>query len=216
MLACAGLLALPAGASAQDPAAEVPDISATAPQGVTSGPSFSVARSSNEPELWATVNICDTARAPDSMGIRASMPGNLSDQHMFMRFTAEYWSRANAAWTPVSGSGTSPWVHAGPADHGRRQAGWTFAFSAPPENVTFTMRARVEFQWRAKEARVTGRSGRRRGKRGAKRRRSMTIRSARAGRWDVVRTAVRTTETGIEGVHGGDPDGTSKAMCLIY
>jgi hypothetical protein len=31
-----------------------------------------------------------------------------------------------------------------------------------------------------------------------------------------VRAVVRTTETGIEGVQGGDPAGTSKAMCLIY
>ena len=32
----------------------------------------------------------------------------------------------------------------------------------------------------------------------------------------VVRSVSRTTETGIRGVDGGDPAGTSKAMCLIY
>ena len=32
----------------------------------------------------------------------------------------------------------------------------------------------------------------------------------------VVRAISRTTETGIRGVDGGDPAGTSKAMCLIY
>ena len=68
-----------------DPAAEIPDIAASEPQAVTSGPSY--------------------------------------------------------------GTGVSPWVYAGSAQYGRRQAGWTFAFSEPPEGVTFTMRAQVEFEW---------------------------------------------------------------------
>jgi hypothetical protein len=84
-------------AFAQDPVAEIPDIAVSEPQAVTSGPSYGVPRSSDTPELWATVNICDTANNPDSMGIRASMPGNATDQRMWMRFTAEYWSRARQA-----------------------------------------------------------------------------------------------------------------------
>jgi hypothetical protein len=39
--------------------------------------------------LWATVNVCDTERSPDAMGVRASMPGNGKPQVMFMRFTAQ-------------------------------------------------------------------------------------------------------------------------------
>ena len=38
----------------------------------------------------------------------------------------------------------------------------------------------------------------------------------KAFRSRVVRSVSRTTETGIRGVDGGDPAGTSKAMCLIY
>jgi hypothetical protein len=182
MLACA--CALPAAAQAQDPAAEVPDIAVSEPQSVSSGPSFGIARASGASELWATVNICDTAASPDSMGVRAGMPGNTSGRRMFMRFRAEYWSRALQDWAPVGGSGVSPWVYAGPSRYERRQAGWTFEFAPPPAGVTFTMRAQVEFEWR---------------KRGRSR-----------------RTAVRVTETGIRGVDGGDPGGTSKAMCLIY
>jgi hypothetical protein len=30
------------------------------------------------------------------------------------------------------------------------------------------------------------------------------------------RSVSQTTETGVRGVDGGDPAGTSKAMCLIY
>jgi hypothetical protein len=182
MLACA--LALPAGAAAQDPAAEVPDIAVSEAQRVTTGPSFGIARAASTAELWATINICDTATSPDSMGVRAGMPGTASGRRMFMRFSAEYWSRARQAWTAVGGSGVSPWVYAGPSRFERRQAGWTFEFAPPPAGVTFTMRAVVEFEWR------------------------------RRGR--ALRSVSRTTETGIRGVHGGDPGGTSKAMCLIY
>src|SRR5918911_252837 len=111
MLACASALVLPSSALSQDPAAEVPDIAVSGVQSVTSGPSYGIARSSDTPELWATVNICDTAKNPDTMGIRAGMPGNGTDQRLWMRFTAEYWSRARQAWTAVSGTGASPWVY---------------------------------------------------------------------------------------------------------
>lgn len=197
MLACAGVLALPSSALAQDSAAEIPDIELSRPQALSTSPSAGIARAADTPELWATVNICDTARLPDSMGIRASMPGNGTDQRMWMRFTSEYWSRSRQAWTAVSGSGISPWVYAGSAQYARRQAGWTFAFSAPPEGVAFTMRAHVEFEWRARQA-------------------SVAKRASKRSRARVLRSVIRATETGIEGVDGGDPTGTSKAACLIY
>jgi hypothetical protein len=213
MLACACALSAPAIALAQDPAAEIPDIAVSEAQPVTTGPSYGIARASTTPRLWATVNICDTAQAPDSMGVRAGMPGNTTRQRMFMRFRAEYWSRARQDWAPVGGSGISPWVYAGPANYERRQAGWTFQFAPPPAGVTFTMRAIVEFQWR-RPPEQKPRERIVRHKR-AKRRR-MIIKRSKAARSRVVRSVTRTTETGIEGVHGGDPEGTSKAMCLIY
>lgn len=209
MLACACALAGPAGASAQDPPSEIPDIEVSEAQPVTTGPSYGIAAASRTPELWATVNICDTAGSPDSMGVRASMPGNGTRQRMYMRFSAEYWSRSRQAWAPVAGSGVSPWVFAGSAQYERRQAGWTFHFAPPPAGVTFTMRAIVDYEWRRSRERVA-RQGR------PKRRRAFDLRGSRTARANVVRAVTRTTETGIEGVHGGDPAGTSKAMCLIY
>jgi hypothetical protein len=145
------------------------------------------------------------------------MPGNGTRQRMYMRFTAEYWSRARQAWTPVAGSGISPWVYAGSAEHGRRQAGWTFAFAAPPAGVAFTMRANVRYEWRAPQPRAA-RRGHRRTKRARRRKagRRFDLRRARGARARVVRTVSRTTQTGVTGVRGGDPAGTSKAMCLIY
>jgi hypothetical protein len=196
MLACACALLGASSALAQDPAAEVPDIAVSEAQPVTTGPSVGIATASSTRRLWATVNICDTAASPDSMGIRAGMPGNTTRQRMFMRFRAEYWSRSLQDWAPVAGSGVSPWVYAGAARYERRQGGWTFHFAPPPAGVTFTMRAMVEFEWR-------------------KRRRPHSAgRKSRRSR--VVRSVTRATETGIRGVDGGDPAGTSKAMCLIY
>jgi hypothetical protein len=139
---------------------------------------FAVARA---PELWATVNLCDTERAPDSMGVRAGMPGNGTSQRMYMRFKAQYWSVRRQDWTAVGGTAVSPWVFAGSARHPRGQAGWTFEFSPPPPGVTFRMRALVEFRWGSKH----------------------------------LRTLTRTTRSGIRGAEGGDPAGTSKAVCLI-
>jgi hypothetical protein len=209
MLACACALAAPASALAQDPPSEVPDIAVSEAQRVTNGPSYGIAAASNTPELWATVNICDTARAPNAMGVRASMPGNGTRQRMFMRFRAEYWSRSLQNWAPVAGSGVSDWVFAGSAEYDRRQAGWTFEFAAPPAGVTFTMRAVVEFEWRRTREQVA------RIKRW-KRKLRFDLRKPKASASQVVRSVTRTTETGIAGVHGGDPSGTSKAMCLIY
>jgi hypothetical protein len=211
----------PAGAPPQDPAAEVPDILQSEAQPATTGPSYGIATGSGSPRLWATVNICDTAAAPDSMGIRAGMPGNASGRRMFMRFRAEYWSRSLQDWAPVAGTGgQSPWVYAGPARHERRQAGWTFRFAPPPAGMTFTMRAIVEFEWRKRmpvgSARRKGGERRKAGaRRNAAERRNRTAHHKRF-RSRVVRSVTRTTETGIHGVDGGDPARTSKAMCLIY
>jgi hypothetical protein len=194
MLAC--VLAGPASALAADRAVEMPDVAVSVAQVVTTaGPSLGIASASGTPKLWATINLCDTAAAPNSMGVRAGMPGNRSRQRVFLRFRAEYWSPTIQAWAPVADRGVSPWVSAGQARFERRQAGWTFEFAPPPAGVTYTMRAIVEFEWR----------GPRRSRahdRGASRR--------------VVRSVSRVTETGIRGVAGGDPAGTSKAMCLIY
>jgi hypothetical protein len=206
MLACGCALLGASSALAQDPAAEVPDIAVSEAQPVTSGPPAGFATAARTSRLWATVNICDTATAPNSMGVRAGMPGNASGQRMFMRFRAEYWSRARQDWAAVAGSGVSTWVYAGPARFERRQAGWTFEFAPPPAGVNFTMRALVEFQWRK-----PGRA--------LERRPSLKRRAAlrpRASHTRVVRSVTRATETGIRGVDGGDPAGTSKAMCLIY
>jgi hypothetical protein len=271
-----------------------------------------------DPKLaWATVNICDTEKSPNGLGVRASMPGSGRDQLMFMRFTSQYWSPSREEWVTVPGGGTSRWVYAGSARYAARQTGWTFFFDQPPAGTTFVMRAVVEQQWRAQTSAAGHRHARkgtskrvarkhatkqstkrraakrqaakkraakrqaaqrmarrqaakrvarkqaakraakkhaakkaakkRAAKRRAAKRRAAHKRAAvghvhkkhgrkrhgqrkrahkrhlqpshasgRRGHLAVVKSRTILTKTGYEGVDGGDPVGTSKAMCLIW
>jgi hypothetical protein len=158
--------------------------------------------------FWATVNICDTQKSPNALGVRVSMPGNGTDEKLFARFTAQWWSGDEQKWLSVQGSGTSRWVYAGTADYKARQTGWTFRFNEPPEGTTFVMRGVVEVKWRNLERPHVSRRGRH--ARGSRKR------AHRRAHWSTVRERTLLTKTGYEDVRGGDPVGTSKAMCLIW
>jgi hypothetical protein len=218
---------LPAGADAPPnlPAgvvvAENPALRADAGQGgadfvasaARSKPKRSEARPHERP-FWATVNICDTQDSPNALGIRLSVPGNGSDERIFARYTAQWWSGEKQKWLTVDGSGTTSWVPVGSADMSSRQAGWTFRFVQPAAGTTYVMRGVVELQWRDRVQRT------RRAHRGHAARRPGTLRrkprrkARRAQR--VVRERTLLTKTGMKGVQGGDPAGLSKAMCLIW
>jgi hypothetical protein len=98
-------------------------------------------------DLWATVNVCDTVKHPDMMGVRASMPGDAANTKMYMRFIAQYYDRTKQLWSEVSGSGMSKWILVGSGRYARRQGGYTFAFDAPASGKTFTLRGAVDFKW---------------------------------------------------------------------
>jgi hypothetical protein len=174
------------------------------------GPVLSTARAATkraviedaERPFWATVNICDTSGSPNSLGIRTSVPGNGSSERIWARYTAQWWSAASHEWKTVGGSGVTDWNFVGEADMSARQAGWTFRFVQPPAGATYVMRGIVELEWRD-EVRTARRASR-----------SRKARSAQ--RVAVVRERTLLTETGMHGVQGGDPAGTSKAMCLIW
>lgn len=162
----------------------------------------------DERPFWATVNICDTKNSPNALGVRTSVPGNGSDERIFARYTAQWWSGAEQEWLTVAGSGVTDWVRIGAADMSSRQAGWTFRFVQPPAGTTYVMRGVVELQWR--DQLQAGRKARR-GRQARKRHRAR-----KAQRAAVVRERTLLTKTGMKGVQGGDPAGLSKAMCLIW
>jgi hypothetical protein len=108
--------------------------------------------------LWATVNICDTEKYPNTLGVRASMPGNGTKQTMWMRFRGMYYDRATTVWRDIGGDSRSPWIKVGNAKYKSRQAGRRFKLDPPLPTTTFVVRAEVDFQWRGKRGKVKRRA----------------------------------------------------------
>lgn len=97
--------------------------------------------------LWATIDVCNSAKAPGTIGIRGSMPGIGSRRaRMFMRFTLQY-RRPSGAWRDVGSTGTTPYIALGSANLAARQAGRDFRIAAT-NTRTYVLRGVVDFQWR--------------------------------------------------------------------
>ena len=134
---------------------------------------------------WATVNVCDTASNPDTVGVRGSMPATLSGaSELFMRFQVQY-QRSDGSWRFLRSGGDSGFIDAGRA-RGRasRQAGHSFTVSPPRAGNVYTFRGLVTFEWRAKDGTV------------------------------LRRTRKRTT-AGHRSTAGADPAGFSAAECTV-
>jgi hypothetical protein len=101
------------------------------------------------PLLWATVNLCDTSGHPDTIGVRASIPGSgTRSERMYMRFQVQYYAAAQGAWHNLPSGGDSGWLAVGSARYTARQAGRSFRFQAPTGNQTEVLRGAVSFEWR--------------------------------------------------------------------
>jgi hypothetical protein len=101
------------------------------------------------PLLWATVNVCDTAGSPDTIGVRGSIPGSgVRGESMFLRFQVQYFSRAEQRWHNITQGADSGWVAVGAATFRSRQAGWSFRFAPPTDGSSHLLRGAVTFEWR--------------------------------------------------------------------
>jgi hypothetical protein len=100
--------------------------------------------------LWATVNICDTDRHPDTMGVRASMPGSgKTTERMYMRFRAQYFSVSENVWKNFTSKALdSGWQRVGSARFKARQSGWTFPRLNLRADQSYELRGVVRFEWR--------------------------------------------------------------------
>src|SRR4051794_19820357 len=96
------------------------------------------------PAPWATVNVCDTARHPDAIGIRASIPGTPKGTHLAMRFRVQF-KTAKGDWRDADGA-NSGWRQLGTAHGSAVESGWSFTFAHPDAPVT--LRGVVRFRWR--------------------------------------------------------------------
>jgi hypothetical protein len=97
-------------------------------------------------DLWATVNVCDTARHPNEVGIRASMPAAPRRAWLAMRFRVQY--REDDRWRTVAGA-ESGWRSLGRARGGTVESGWSVEFADRQQPVT--LRGVVSFRWRRGE-----------------------------------------------------------------
>jgi hypothetical protein len=94
---------------------------------------------------WATVNICDTTASPDTIGIRASMPGSRTGAEVrWMRFVVEYYSEPDARWLRLDG-GDSGFLRVG---KGRTARQFGRSVRIDPGGEPVLLRGRVHFQWR--------------------------------------------------------------------
>jgi hypothetical protein len=108
-------------------------------------PSAALAR---DPDAWATVNVCDTAKQPDTIGIRASMAGTPKGVRLSMRFRVQY-QAADGTWADVENA-DSGWRVLGTAKGTGADSGWSFSFTRPSKAVT--LRGVVRFRWRKGDA----------------------------------------------------------------
>jgi hypothetical protein len=101
------------------------------------------------PDVWATVNACDTKMRPNQIGIRGNMAGLPRRSRMFMRFRVQF-QNSQGAWKTVKSSRLtdSGWVRVAAAKGGEHDAGWSFEFKPPPSGGAHVLRGVVSFEWR--------------------------------------------------------------------
>jgi hypothetical protein len=98
--------------------------------------------------LWSTIDVCNPADQPDTVGVRGSMPG---DHHahdtMYMRFRLQYLNTSTKVWTDLTDGTPASFASVGDGA-GPRQAGRSFQLSLVAGQPAFTLRGVVSFQWR--------------------------------------------------------------------
>jgi hypothetical protein len=96
----------------------------------------------DDADLWATVNVCDTAEHPDEIGIRASMPGGKAKGRLLMRFRVQYRDLTIGRWRSVRDA-DSGWQRIG---RGRtaRESGWSFEVAGDGTRI---LRGVVTYRW---------------------------------------------------------------------
>jgi hypothetical protein len=100
-------------------------------------------------ELWATIDVCNAADQPNTVGIRGSMPGD-GQAHgtMYMSFRLQYMSTTTNQWVDLA-NGAAPGFAAVGAAKSVRQAGRSFQLMPVAGKPAVTLRGIVNFQWRA-------------------------------------------------------------------
>jgi hypothetical protein len=98
-------------------------------------------------ELWGTIDVCDPADQPNTVGIRGSMPGDSeSNQKMYMSFRLQYLNTSKQ-WVDLSSGASSGFLAVGGA-MSARQGGTSFELKPAAGEAAVTLRGVVDFEWR--------------------------------------------------------------------
>jgi hypothetical protein len=100
------------------------------------------------PELWATIDVCNPADQPNTVGVRGSMPGDgRAHDQMYMSFRLQYQDAKSKQWFNLPSPGQPQFVHVG-AGASIRQGGRSFQLQPQTGKPAFMLRGLVEYQWR--------------------------------------------------------------------
>jgi hypothetical protein len=102
-------------------------------------------RAERSADLWATINICNTAQYPDDIGIRGQLPGLGFATRISMNVSVEYYSIKTKHFEPT---GASELVDLGRATTGVHQGGVRFPFKAPAAGQSYELRGVITFEWK--------------------------------------------------------------------
>ena len=106
--------------------------------------------------LWSTVNICDTAKFRNDLGVRGQMPTLGFAASMFMVVQVNYWSQTQRRFLPIQSKLATTRLSLGRNANGLQQDGAVFPFSAH----TGLLNATVTFIW-TRSGKVIGHTVRR-------------------------------------------------------
>jgi hypothetical protein len=99
------------------------------------------------PQLWATIDVCNPADQPNTVGVRGSIPGDgHAKDELYMRFRLQYLDSTTGQWVDLSNGADSGFVAVGAAKSAR-QTGRSFQL-VPVAGKPTTLRGVVSFQWR--------------------------------------------------------------------
>jgi hypothetical protein len=90
--------------------------------------------------LWATVNICDTRKYRNDIGVRGQMPSLGFSARLYMVVQVNYWSSKQHRFLPIQSNLATTRLSLGSSANGLEQDGAVFPFSAHTGllNATFS------------------------------------------------------------------------------
>ncbi len=114
-----------------------------------------IRRAERSRSLWATINICNTRRYPNTVGVRGQMPALGFASWMTMLIRVDYYSKTKKRFLPVPDATMR--VRLGRISSGLEQDGATFGPFKPHAG---RLEATVQFVWR-RAGRLLGQTTRR-------------------------------------------------------